>query len=634
MAVISTNDYLLRVLQMSRDNPVFKAASSGFMGVFLEVVKLELVRRGLKSEEPDYNRFQASLDRIRNREDMGDFITPAFILILKNYKELLDDKIIREIEETLINFRYWLDEPGEINACYFTENHQVLYHSAEILVGELFPDRIFPSDGKTGLWHRNHGMTFLLRWMDWRERFGFSEWLTNYYAEDIMALLMLYQYATDDNVRHRAKALIDTLLLDIAINTFEGHWAGCQGRSYVRYIVEPAFESISPICNLYWGEGDIDGNLASCAIMMAIYDYKCPKIIQTIGKDKSEAMVNKERMSLDVKDAWRFGIDPSDFDNIMFFWGQQTYDAREVIENSAKVMLPSNWMNERINAYLEKYALNDMAQIPTDDDPDFTAMTQVDIYTYKTSDYILSCAQDFRKGKPGYQQQIWGAFLGGRARVFTNHMGSEEYNDRPNFLAGNSYMPRACQYENVMICIYRIPADHTRCLETHAYFPQHEFDEVIERDEWLFGRKGNAYIALRSMNPAFWKAPDIDLYRSVYQHEKTALNHFQNAKPVIYHANGHANVWVVEMGSKAQNDSFQAFVDSFDRAILEGDSQTCTYYSPSKGRIRFGWIAPLTVNGNEVSIRDYKRFDNPYCQVEFGEKELTIRHEGKEYKIR
>ena len=103
---------------------------------------------------------------------------------------------------------------------------------------------------------------------------------------------------------------------------------------------------------------------------------------------------------------------------------------------------------------------------------------------------------------------------------------------------------------------------------------------------------------------------------------------------MIYHANGHANVWVVEMGSKAQTDSFQAFVDSFDRAILEGDSQTCTYYSPSKGRIRFGWIAPLTVNGNEVSIRDYKRFDNPYCQVEFGEKELTIRHEGKEYKIR
>ena len=49
---------------------------------------------------------------------------------------------------------------------------------------------------------------------------------------------------------------------------------------------------------------------------------------------------------------------------ILCFWGQQTYDAREVIENSAKVMLPSNWMNERINAYLEKYALNDMAQIP------------------------------------------------------------------------------------------------------------------------------------------------------------------------------------------------------------------------------------------------------------------------------
>lgn len=324
-------------------------------------------------------------------------------------------------------------------------------------------------------------------------------------------------------------------------------------------------------------------------------------------------------MSLDVRDAQKYGIDPSNFDNIMFFWGQQTYDAREVIENSAKVMLPSNWMNERINAYREKYALHDKAQIPTDDDPDFTAMTQVDLVTYKTPDYILSCAQDFRKGKPGYQQQIWGAFLGGRARVFTNHMGSAEYYDRPNFLAGNSYMPKACQYQNIIICIYRIPADHTRYLETHAYFPQHEFDEVIEKNEWIFGRRRNAYIALKSMNPAFWKASDMNLYRAVYRDEQMAQAFFRQAKPVIYHANGHANVWVTEMGSKAQNGSFEAFVESFDKADLSGDSFQCVYHSPFKGRLGFGWLEPLTVNGIEIELHQYKRYDNPYYQVEFAQ---------------
>lgn len=631
MDTISSSDYLLHVFQMSQEKPYI---ASGFRGVYVEVAKLELARRGLLSEKPDIERIQAALNRIRDREDMGDFVVPALVRILKEYRNMLDASVITEIEETLVGFRYWLDEPGEINACYFTENHQVLYHSAEILVGELFPSRVFPSDGNTGAWHREHGITFLNRWMDWRERFGFSEWFANYYAEDILALVVLYCYAADETIRLRSKAMIDTLLLDIAINTFEGNWAGCQGRTYVRFLVEPALESVSPICRLYWGEGSIDGDLADCAIMLAVLDYKCPEAITAIGRDKPAVMINRERMSLDVKEAAEYGVDPSDFDNIMFFWGQQTYDAREVIQNSTRVMLPSNWMNERINAYLEKYMLHDMANIPTDDDPDFTALTQVNLYTYKTPDYILSCAQDYRKGKPGYQQQIWGAFLGGRARVFTNHMGSYEYNDRPNFLAGNSFMPRACQHENVLICIHRIPADHTRCLETHAYFPQQAFDEVIEKFGWVFGRRKNAYIALISMNPAHWKAPDIDLFRAVYRDSVLAEERFRQAKPMIYHANGHANVWVAEMGSKAQNGSFEAFVNSFEKAELEGNSLECSYTSPSQGRIGFGWTQPLTVNGKRVEIQGYKRYDNPYCQAEFNTKELTIRCGDQVYRIR
>jgi hypothetical protein len=178
-------------------------------------------------------------------------------------------------------------------------------------------------------------------------------------------------------------------------------------------------------------------------------------------------------------------------------------------------------------------------------------------------------------------------------------------------------MPRACQYQNVVICIYRIPADHTRYLETHAYFPQHEFDEVIEKNHWIFGRRKNAYIALKSMNPAFWKASDINLYRAVYR-EEMAEARFREAKPVIYHANGHANVWVTELGSKAENGSFETFVNSFEKAELKGDSFHCLYHSPFKGEMEFGWLAPLTVNGDEISIKNYKRYDNPYDQVEFG----------------
>lgn len=612
---LSSNEYLLHVLKSGESNPFVKRTIEDFHAAYYEVVKLELKKRDLADEPFNYEHLSLTLNRLRNREDMAEFGIPSLIRILKAYSHMLPSKVIDEIKETLIGFRYWLDEPGEINACYFSENHQPLYHSGEYLVGMLYPDDIFPSNGKNGAWHKEHGRIFLSRWMEWRKKFGFSEWCTNYYTEDMLALLGIYYYADDEYLRNSAEELIHTLLLEIALNSFQGQWIGTHGRIYTHYIVEPAFDSIGPICRMYWGEGNIDGDLADCAIMMAVYQYQCPDHIIKIAMDKPPVMINKERMGINTEDAKYYGVDPAEFDNIMFFWGNQTFDAKDVIENSAKVMTPSNWMNERINAYREKYKLCDMAGIPYDPDPDFTALTQADIYTYKTPDYGLSCAQDYRKGKQGYQQMPWGATLGGRAVVFTNHPGSLEYEDRPNLIAGNWYLPRAVQHENVLFCIHRIPADCIRMLETHAYFPQHEFDEVIEQDGWVFGRKNNAYIALSSLQPAHWKQPDRSLYQVVYKDQWES--YWQNAKPYFYHANGHANVWVTEMGSKAQNGSFQAFVEGFHGSRIIGDTFQFSYKSPSLGDMSFGWNTPLTVEGNEIIIKNYERYDNIYIKEPF-----------------
>lgn len=119
----------------------------------------------------------------------------------------LSGEQITSIEKTLIGFRYWLDESGDIHACYFTENHQVLYHSAEYLVGSLFPHELFPSNQKSGEWHRQHGLSMLEQWMNWKINFGFSEWCTNYYAEDMLALLGVYRYADNTKIKEKRKKL-------------------------------------------------------------------------------------------------------------------------------------------------------------------------------------------------------------------------------------------------------------------------------------------------------------------------------------------------------------------------------------------------------------------------------------------
>ena len=332
-------------------------------------------------------------------------------------------------------------------------------------------------------------------------------------------------------------------------------------------------------------------------------------------------------MSIDVADARYYGVDPADFDNIMFFWGMQTYSDRLCVENSLKVFPTWNWMTNRVLAYQEMYRLHDEANAPCTDAPDYTAMTQVDIYTRRGPDYILSCAQDFRKGRMGYQQHPWTASLGGRAVVFTTSPASLEYNNRPNKWAGNLCLPRAVQHENVLLCIYRILPDFVDYLHSHLYFPKHEMDETIEKNGFLFGRRGNGYIAVRSLRYAYWEPKDPELFRFLYP--DSWQRRYESAQDYEYMAQGHANVWAVEMGSKAENGSFEAFVAGFDRAELTGDSHSCVYLSPSRGRITFGWNKPLTVNGEEIRIHGYKRYDNPFCRAEFDAKRFEIQCGGK-----
>ena len=190
------------------------------------------------------------------------------------------------------------------------------------------------------------------------------------------------------------------------------------------------------------------------------------------------------------------------------------------------------------------------------------AMTQVDIYTRRTPDYILSCAQDFRKGRMGYQQHPWTASLGGKAVVFTTNPASLEYNNRPNRWAGNLTLPRAVQHENVLLCLYRVEADFVDYLYSHLYFPKHEMDETLEKDGWIFGRKGNAYIAVRSLTPGYWEDADPELFRSLYG--KNWQSAFDRVTKYEYISQGHAGVWVVEMGSLSENGSFESFKSLVD----------------------------------------------------------------------
>ena len=64
--------------------------------------------------------------------------------------DALDPERRAEIEQVLIEFKYWVDEPGVDPMIFWSENHQILFAAAEYLMGQRFKDTVFPNAGLTG----------------------------------------------------------------------------------------------------------------------------------------------------------------------------------------------------------------------------------------------------------------------------------------------------------------------------------------------------------------------------------------------------------------------------------------------------------------------------------------------------
>jgi hypothetical protein len=397
--------------------------------------------------------------------------------------------------------------------------------------------------------------------------------------------------------------------------------ATSHGRTYAPWIKGGRSAPTTALIWLLFGQGESDSppdaphgrtNLAMATL--AASSYRCPPLIQAIADSRPPELLCRERHGLDVADAPRFGLSHERLADNMFFWACQTARHPAVRATALEVaqIADDPWLVDFVSGadapLAACRALVEEGGASFDGDAVNTALSAVDLVTFRTPDFQLSCAQDFRPGRPGYQQHIWHAALDADAVVFTSHPGTDdergEHLARPNFWAGNRWLPRAAQHRNVLVCIHHVPQDDPRPF-SHAYFPRQAFDEVQQRGNWAFGRRGSGYIALYSQHPARWAEHGNDI-------------------GIELRADSRDNIWICEMGSAHSFAGFEDFVAAVAGAPVECDRLRVRYRSPSVGEVAFGWTGPLSVAGREVELHGYPRFDNPHCQAELGSGSYTV----------
>jgi hypothetical protein len=407
--------------------------------VFCEIAKMALGAWA----DVDLTVVHDTIGRINRRGDCSDFYLVGLLGMAYRFGDQPDfpQELRQPLEDCILGFKYWHDEPGSDAMCYTTENHSILFHTCEVLAGQLYLDRVFTNTGETGAQHRAKGEQRALAWLRERGANGFKEWDSNcYFEEDTLALTHLASLAQDDDVSAMATVVLDKMLYTMALNSFRGVFGSTHGRTYTQFIKSGYTEATAGMSRLLFGMGVFNSHVLG-TVSLACSDYDLPMIVAQIAADRPPELWSRER-------------------------------------HAGELAL---WRNSGSHG------------------------VEVNKVTYKTPDFMLCSAQDWHPGEKGYQQHIWQATFGPDALVFVTHpvCASEDGSHRPNFWHGNDTLPRVAQWKDLLIAVHNLPEDDWMGF-THAFFPAFAFDDHDVSGRWAFGRKGDGYIALTASQGLAW----------------------------------------------------------------------------------------------------------------------------------
>ncbi len=511
--------------------------------VYAELAKLELGRW----QDMNTENIGQTLEYINARYDCADFSLHGVLRLYCRYGKSgrLDPELVQRMEACVLGFKYGTEERSRSMMFTRSENHEMLFYSAEYVAGLLFPQTVFAVSGQTGLFHALRGRLNAERWIKEKGTYGFMEWHSNtYFEEDMLALLTVEDFGEETAyIRILARQLMELLVAILAIHSSWGIMGTTHGRSYEESVIYPQLEPIGAINCLLFGQPEQPvRSLSIGCIALAASPYT---------------------------------PDPN--------WEAVAASAEPLYTRSCMGLFPHQEM-EGINCSV-----------------------------YRTQDYMVSGMVDSRKGKPGAQVHAGQVLLDSSVPIFVTCFDNKSATTRPSYWGGQYRIPRMFACRQVLAYIYRLEEGPGY---THAYFPFSRLDETAEAGGWLFGRKGDAYVALYSLTPYTITSQGQEKDRELLCMEKN-------------------NIWLVEAGSREEWGSFPRFMEAVAAAELTGTPGQCLQYeSPSIGRIFLDYDADCTLNGEVFPAPGgYPLIDSPYAYGEYGSGLAELRCGGRTQKL-
>lgn len=595
-----------------------------------------------EGESPDYTHFSDVLTFIDHRYDTSDFRLPSLIRILMSHEDQLPDVLKSDIKTCLTGFKYWMDQPGDDSMCYWSENHQILFATAEYILGDFYEDDFFTNMNILGSQHRELGKQRVLDWLEQRYLYGFTEWYSStYYVEDIAPLSILIDFAPDEEVRIKAAMILDLMIYDLATQNYKGTFTSNSGRMYASAKMSGKNGSMKESISVIWPDYNQYINVTDFKGMEAnfkyIKNYQVPEVLINIGYDQTDTNVYMASTGLNISEYKGENLLGQKQNQIMFQLASEAFTNPSVINNTLKFLDENNMFS---NEFLSDFKMINLGVLKTFNltplvstiaDPMFngTAIQRANTYMYRTPNYAMSTAQAYHPGTYGDQHSLFSLTINNDFNIFNQQPAAAlsengALGSSPNYWVGNGFNPHTVQHENINMSIYILPekvnpigdmVGMARAIEnyTHSFFPKQYMDEVMIDDNYAFARIDNTYVALIGKNTLAYKSFD----NTEYDQDKDLTDVYDLIQE------GRETYWITEVGTTDEYDSFEAFISTiksndiiYHKGILIYNDLELTY----KGDFK--------MSGQTINL-EYLRFDSKYAQTERKADTIQIEFNGQ-----
>ncbi|ATU94888.1 hypothetical protein [Phyllobacterium zundukense] len=255
------------------------------------------------------------LPSIEDCHDCADFSIVPLIWARSVWGADINETTRNRIDQAILNYRYWMDEPGNDVQWYFSENHALLFHTSAYLAGHLLAGSTFARSGRKGEAQSKIGATRVRAWLDHFEAWEMAEFNSApYFPIDLKGLTALAALSPDTDIADRARNGIVRLCEIIARSAHHGMVTAAQGRSYEHTLCAGRSLELSGVARLFWGRGWYGRRvhaLPQLAVCLRDHGLIVPEALQMIACHQA-----------DQHQEWRFAQGENSFAALYHYKGR------------------------------------------------------------------------------------------------------------------------------------------------------------------------------------------------------------------------------------------------------------------------------------------------------------------------